>query len=51
MNWNGHAVMVGFGAPWADLQLLSAEGVPDVSAMTNPVIGFAVPARRQARTS
>jgi hypothetical protein len=39
MNWNGHAVMVGFGAPWADLQLLSAEGVPDVMAMTNPVIG------------
>jgi hypothetical protein len=39
LPWNGHAVMVGFGAPWADLQILSQQGPRQLLGMTQPAIG------------
>ena len=42
VNWNGHAAMFGFGAPWADMQILSGEGLGDVASFTNPFISIAV---------
>lgn len=40
VNWNGHMVMFGFGAPWADLQIASGEGVKDLFSFTNPFISL-----------
>lgn len=46
VNWNGHALAVGFGAPWSDINLVghffesSGEGLRSMLAMFNPAVSL-----------
>lgn len=52
LSWKEHAMTVGFGAPWADLQWLSAEGSRDLLTILNPVLplGYALREKRDPLT-
>lgn len=46
MNWNGHALAIGFGAPWSDMNLIGhfledpGEGTRQLLAMFNPGVSL-----------
>lgn len=47
LSWKDHAMTVGYGAPWADLQWLSAEGARDLLTVLNPAIPLGYALREQ----